>query len=150
MIPILGLKRALIIHSQDGMDELSITGTNTVKYVTLEDGHYNIRSEIMDPVTLGLSKCSLSEIMVKDKHDSINQTLKVIYGRLPNSPKENIVLLNSAATIVAGNGEISFKDALCESLDCIRKGYPQLLLRNLIRDVGDISKLEVAEKTLGL
>lgn len=150
MIPILGLNRALIIHSQDGMDELSITGTNTVKYVTLEDGRYTIRSETLDPVVLGLSRCSLNEIMIKDKHDSFNQTLKVIYGRLPNSPKEKIVLLNSAATIVAGNGEISFEDALSESLDCIRGGYPQLLLRNLIQDVGEISKLELAEKTLDL
>jgi len=150
MIPMLGLNRALIIHSQDGMDELSITGTNTIKYVTLEDGRYTIRSETLDPVALGLSRCSLNEIMIKDKHDSFNQTLKVIYGHLPNSPKEKIVLLNSAATIVAGNGEISFEDALSESLDCIRGGYPQLLLRNLIEDVGDISKLELAEKTLDL
>ncbi|KAA2280796.1 anthranilate phosphoribosyltransferase [Candidatus Nitrosocosmicus sp. SS] len=150
LIPILGLNRALIIRSQDGMDELSITSTNTVKYVFLEDGRYNTRTEILDPVSLGLTKCSISDIAVKNKNDSINQTLRVVYGCLPNSPKENMVLLNSAATIVAGNGEISFEDALSESLDCIRNGRPQLLLRNLIEDVGDISKLEIAEKTLDL
>lgn len=150
LISILGLRRALIIHSQDGMDELSLTSTNIIKYVILEDGQYNIRSETLDPVSLGLSRCSLSEIMIKDKIDSINQTLKVIYGRLPNSPKENIVLLNSAATIVAGRGELSFEDALSECLNCIREGRPQNLLRNLIGEVGDISKLELVEKTLDL
>ena len=121
-----------------------------MKYVTLEDGQYNVRSETLDPVSLGLSRCSLNEIIIKDKDDSINQTLKVIYGLLPNSPKENIVLLNSAAAIVAGNGEKSFEDAFSESLDCIRAGRPQILLRNLIGEVGDISKLELAEKNLDL
>ena len=85
--------------------------------------------------------------MIKDKLDSIRETLMVIYGRHPNSPKEDIVVLNSAAALVAGTSGLSFEEALSESLECIRCGYPQRLLREMIKGVGDISKLDSAEKT---
>lgn len=147
IVAILGLKKALIVRSLDGMDELSTSSTNIVKQVILEDGHYSIMSETLDPLTLGLRKCSIGEFMIKDKLDSIRETLMVIYGRHPNSPKEDIVVLNSAAALVAGTSGLRFEEALSESRECIKYGYPQRLLRDMIKGVGDISKLDSAEKT---
>lgn len=150
MIPILGLRRALIIHSLDGMDELSTTSSNILKHVNIEDGKYSVKPEILDPKSLGLRRCSIRDLVIKDKIDSIETTLSVIYGKLPKSPKEDVVLLNSAAAMVAGDGRLSIADALSDSLDCLRNGRPQELLRDLVKGIGDLSALEALEKDLDL
>ncbi|WP_415309982.1 anthranilate phosphoribosyltransferase [Candidatus Nitrosocosmicus sp. FF01] len=148
IIPILGLKRAMIVRSEDGMDELSTTAKNTIVHVISEDGKYNLYSEILDPLSLGLPRVSMNEMIVKNKMDAINESLRVVYGLYNNKPKENIVLLNSAAVLVAGNRVESFKDGLEVARESIVEGRPQKLLKNLIKSIGDLGRLESAEKTM--
>ena len=148
IIPILGLKRALIVRSEDGMDELSTTAKNTIIHVISEDGKYDIKSEILDPRSLGLPRVSINEMKIKNKMDAINESLRVIYGMYNNKPQENIVLLNSAAVLLAGNRVESFKEGLAVARDSLLEGRPQKLLKKLIKSIGDPTKLELAEKGL--
>lgn len=148
IIPILGLKRALIVRSEDGMDELSTTAKNTIIHVISEDGKYDIKSEILDPRSLGLPRVSINEMKIKNKMDAINESLRVIYGMYNNKPQENIVLLNSAAVLLAGNRVESFKEGLAVARESLWEGRPQKLLKKLIKSIGDPTKLELAEKGL--
>jgi anthranilate phosphoribosyltransferase len=148
IIPILGLKRAMIVRSEDGMDELSTTAKNKIIHVISEDGKYNIKSEILDPRSLGLPKVSINEMKIKNKMDAINESLRVIYGMYNNKPQENIVLLNSAAILLAGNRVESLKDGLAVARESLVEGRPQKLLNKLIKSIGDPAKLELAEKAL--
>lgn len=148
IIPILGLKRALIVRSEDGMDELSTTAKNTIIHVISEDGKYDIKSEILDPRSLGLPRVSINEMKIKNKMDAINESLRVIYGMYKNKPQENIVLLNSAAVLLAGNRVESFKEGLAVARESLWEGRPQKLLKKLIKSIGDPTKLELAEKGL--
>ena len=148
IIPLLGLKRALIVRSEDGMDELSTTAKNTIIHVISEDGKYNIKSEILDPRSLGLPKVSINEMKIKNKMDAINESLRVIYGMYNNKPRENIVLLNSAAILLAGNRVESLKEGLAVARESLVEGRPQKLLNKLIKSIGDPNKLELAEKAL--
>ena len=52
---------------------------------------------------LGLPKSTLNEITVKNKSQSIMETMRIIYGIKSNKSKENIVLLNSAAILLTAN-----------------------------------------------
>ena len=148
IIPILGLKRALIVRSEDGMDELSTTAKNTIIHVISEDGKYDIKSEILDPRSLGLPRVSINEMKIKNKMDAINESLRVIYGMYNNKPQENIVLLNSAAVLLAGNRVESFKEGLAVARESLWEGRPEKLLKKLIKSIGDPTKLELAEKGL--
>ena len=148
IIPILGLKRAMIVRSEDGMDELSTTAKNKIIHVISEDGKYNIKSEILDPRSLGLPKVSINEMKIKNKMDAINESLRVIYGMYHNKPQENIVLLNSAAILLAGNRVESLKEGLAVARESLLEGRPQKLLNKLIKSIGDPTKLELAEKAL--
>ncbi len=148
IIPMLGLERAMIVHSEDGMDELSTTCKNTVIHVIQNEGKYLTHTEILDPRILGIPRASISDIAVRSKNDAINESLRVIYGKYRNNPKENIVLLNSAAILVVGNIVNTFEEGLNITRECVREGRPQKLLQKMIKSIGDISKLEMAEKAL--
>ncbi|HSA74634.1 MAG TPA: anthranilate phosphoribosyltransferase [Candidatus Nitrosocosmicus sp.] len=148
IIPILGLKRAMIMRSEEGMDELSTTGKNKIIHVISEDGDYKIQTEILDPHSLGIPRASIHELMVRNRIDAINESLRVIYGIRNNKPQEDIVLLNSAAVLVAGNSVESFDEGLAIARESVKEGRPQKVLRKMIKSIGDISKLELAEKAL--
>ena len=148
IIPIIGLKRALIVRSEEGMDELSTTGRNKIIHVIFEDGTYNTHTEILDPRSLGIPRASIHELMVKNKMDAINESLRVIYGIRNNTPQEDIVLLNSAAVLVAGSCVESFYEGLAIVRECVKEGRPQNVLRKIIKSTGDTDKLELAEKAL--
>jgi len=150
IIPILGLQRAMIVRSHDGMDELSTTSRNTVIHITFQDGKYSVRNELLDPVSLGLPKSSIEEIIVRDRIESINESLRIIYGIQSNKSKENIVLLNSAAALMVGGDVESLSDAISIARDSLNEGRPQKLLENIIKNSGDVSKLEQAEKMLNI
>ncbi|MGN6350636.1 MAG: anthranilate phosphoribosyltransferase [Candidatus Nitrosocosmicus sp.] len=149
IIPSLGLKHAMVVHSHDGMDELSISNKNTIIDVVLQDdGVYSFNKYVLDPLDLGLPKSSLKEIVVKDKFESMNETMRVIYGLNKNKSKENIVLLNSAAILLAANAVNSLKDGISVVKEILDNGKPQKKLKLLVTRYGDISKLENAEKLL--
>lgn len=150
IIPILGLQRAMIVRSHDGMDELSTTSRNTVIHITFQDGKYSVRNELLDPVSLGLPKSSIEEIIVRDRMESINESLRIIYGIQSNKSKENIVLLNSAAALMVGGNVESLSDAISIARDSLNEGRPQKLLETIIKNSGDVSKLEHAEKMLNI
>lgn len=148
IIPILGLKRAMIVRSEEGMDELSTTGKNKIIHVISEDGKYKTDTEILDPRSLGIPRVSIRELMVRNKKDAINESLRVIYGIRNSSPQEDIVLLNSAAVLLAGNSVESLYEGLAIVHESVKEGRPQKLLRKIINSIGDIGKLELAEKEL--
>ena len=136
----------MIVHSHEGMDELSISSKNTIIHVFLQDGVYSFNKVILEPSELRIPKSTLNDIAVKNKSQSIMETIRVIYGISSNDSKENIVLLNSAAILLNGNVVDSFKDGLSIAKEYIDNGGAQKKLRSLIKKYGDISKLEDAEK----
>ncbi|MDN5844666.1 MAG: anthranilate phosphoribosyltransferase [Candidatus Nitrosocosmicus sp.] len=150
IIPILSLQRAMIVRSHDGMDELSTTSRNTIIHITFQDGKYIVRNELLDPVSLGLPRSSIQEITVRDRMESINESLRIIYGIQSNKSKENIVLLNSAAALMVGGEIESLTDAVSIARDSLNEGRPQKLLETIIKNSGDISKLEQSKKMLNI
>ncbi len=148
IIPNLSLQRAMIVRSHDGMDELSTTSRNTIIHITFEDGKYSVRNELLDPTSLGLPKSTIKEITVRDKMESINESLRIIYGIQSNKSKENIVLLNSAAALMVGGDIKCLSDAISIARDSLNAGRPQKLLETIVKNSGDVSKLEQAKKNL--
>src|SRR5919107_1946633 len=149
IIPLLGLKNAMVVYSHDGMDELSTSCKNTIIQVSLQDnGVYAFKEFVLGPSDFGLPKSTLNELTVKNKSESIMEKMRVIYGIKPNKFKENVVLLNSAAILLTGNFVNSFKEGISLVKEYLDSGGPQKKLKDLIRKYGDVSKLEAAEKLL--
>lgn len=89
----LGTRHAMVVHSRDGLDEISIGDETDV--AELKDGqirHYSIR-----PEEFGMTRTDISHLTVEDAAQSI----EVIRGVLDNKPgpARDIVVLNAGAGI---------------------------------------------------
>ena len=93
----LGSRRALVVHGNDGLDEISVAAPTHVW--ELNDGavnEYNI-----SPADFDMSTASLDDIQASDAATSANTLRNVLNGKA--GAVRDIVLLNAAAALLAGD-----------------------------------------------
>ena len=101
MIPLLGLKNAMVVYSHDGMDELSTSCKNTIINVSLQDsGIYSFKEFTLGPSNLGLPKSTLNELTVKNKSQSVMETMRVIYGIKSNKLQGKCCIVKQCRNII--------------------------------------------------
>lgn len=91
----LGSRHVLVVHSRDGLDEISIADSTDV--AELKDGEIHRYS--IQPEDFGLKRDSLDKIRVKDPTESLAMLRGVLEGR--PGPARDIVQLNAGAAIYA-------------------------------------------------
>ena len=94
-LSMLGLHRALVVHGLDGLDEITITGPTRVAEV--RDGL--VRTYEVDPGEFGIQRATLEDISGGDAADNAAIVREVLSGN--KSPRRDVVVLNSAAALVA-------------------------------------------------
>jgi anthranilate phosphoribosyltransferase len=94
-LSMLGLHRALVVHGLDGLDEITITGPTRV--AEARDG--SVRTYEVDPEEFGIQRARLEDISGGDAADNAAIVLEVLSGK--KSPRRDVVVLNSAAALVA-------------------------------------------------
>lgn len=95
---LLGSDRVIVVHSDDGLDELSIVGPSMV---TEYDGErQDVQTYRLDPEDVGLRRAPLSEILGGDLATNVAITKAVLQGE--RGPKRDVVVLNAAAGLYAG------------------------------------------------
>jgi anthranilate phosphoribosyltransferase len=94
-LSMLGLHRALVVHGLDGLDEITITGPTRV--AEARDG--SVRTYEVDPEEFGMKRSTLEDIAGGDAADNAAIVREVLSGK--KSPRRDVVLLNSAAALVA-------------------------------------------------
>jgi anthranilate phosphoribosyltransferase len=93
----LGSERVLVVHGEDGLDEITTTGVTFVSEVS--DGR--VIDYIVDPRKLGISLCTPEEICGGDPKENAQIILGIFEGH--RGPKRDIVVINSAAALYIGN-----------------------------------------------
>src|SRR5215208_1692528 len=134
-------KQSFIIHSNDGFDEISNTGTNNIIHVDKGE----IRKFNLNPLEVGVPITSLHNIAIKNKEESIRLTLESIYG-LARPEIEDIVVLNSAPVLVLSDIAKNIKEGIDISRSAIREGKARKKLEDLIICYGEKEKLFEVEK----
>jgi anthranilate phosphoribosyltransferase len=94
-LSMLGLRRALVVHGLDGLDEITITGPTRV--AEARDGA--LRTYEVDPEQFGMKRGTLADISGGDAAENAAIIREVLSGK--KSPRRDVVLLNSAAALVA-------------------------------------------------
>ena len=112
----LGANHVLVVHSDDGMDEISIAAPTQV--AELKDG--NITTYSIHPEQFGLPVGKLADLAV----DGAEESLAVIKGVLANEagPARDIVVLNSGAAIYAAGLADSLEDGIARAQEVIASG----------------------------
>ena len=89
----LGSTHVLVVHGEEGVDEISISGRTRVS--ELKDGE--IRNYFISPEDFGLKKCDFSEIIGGDPIKNHQITLEILEGQ--EGAARDMVLLNAGAVI---------------------------------------------------
>src|SRR5215475_7488230 len=94
-LSMLGLRRALVVHGSDGLDEITITGSTRVGEV--RDGQ--VHTFEITPEDCGLQRARLEDIAGGDAAQNAALIREVLDGK--RSPRRDVVVLNTAAALVA-------------------------------------------------
>ena len=132
----LGAKHALIVHGEDGLDEISLGGQTRVQEV--RDG--SIRSYTISPEDLGLSRAGVKELAGGDKEENARIILALFDGRA--GPRRNALLANAGAALYAGDKVKSLKDGVALAAITIDKGAARETLRRYVELTQSFEALE--------
>ena len=102
----LGSEHVLVVHSEDGLDEMSIAAPTRV--AELKGGEVTTRRVV--PEDFGLARADLSAITVGSTAESLALVLQVLDGR--DGPARDIVCLNAGAAIYAAGLTSSHREGV--------------------------------------
>ena len=113
----LGSQHVLVVCGSDGLDEITLTGETYV--AELKDG--TIREYTISPEQFGLPlQRNLDEIKVADSRESLSMMNAVLAGEA--GAARDIVLLNAAAALYAGNVVSSLSEGMAAAREAIDSG----------------------------
>lgn len=92
----LGARHMFIVHGHDGLDEITTTGLTHVAEV--KDG--SVRRYDLDPTELGIPLAKSSDLTGGEPAENADILRSILEGEA--GPRRDIVLVNAAASIVAG------------------------------------------------
>jgi anthranilate phosphoribosyltransferase len=126
-LSMLGLRRALVVHGADGLDEITITGVTRVA----EAREGSVRSYEVEPEEFGLKRGTLQELAGGDASENAAIIRAVLGGE--KSARRDVVLLNSAAALVAAERADHIREAIPLAAKSIDSGLAAGKLEGLVR-----------------
>lgn len=123
----LGVKRAMVVYGQDGLDEITLSTKSTVCEVN--DGKIN--SFFLDPKQFGFEYCKKEDLVGGDPIENAEIARKILSGE--KGPKRDVVLLNSAVCIYMANDNVTMKECVKIAANIIDSGKAMEKLNRFIK-----------------
>jgi anthranilate phosphoribosyltransferase len=122
----LGTEQAMVVHSEDGMDEISISAPTFI--AELKDGEISTRT--ITPEEFGFNRADLKDIQVLDSTESLN----IINSVLDNTsgPALDIILLNAGAAVYVSGCADSIEAGVEKAKTAIASGAAKKKLADLV------------------
>jgi anthranilate phosphoribosyltransferase len=111
----LGVERAIVFHSADGMDELSVGSPSLVIEIDGRRKEYQL-----DPAELGLAPASVDDMRGGGPEENARIARDVLDGA--TGPRRDVVLLNAAAALRAAGLAKDWKDGIRAGGEAIDSG----------------------------
>ena len=112
----LGSHHVLVVHADDGLDEISIASATTI--AELKEGE--ISTYTILPEQFGFERTSLNELAVVDAESSLVMVNSVLDNK--SGPARDIVILNAGAAIYAANITESLAAGIKKAAQVIASG----------------------------
>jgi anthranilate phosphoribosyltransferase len=125
-LQLLGCDHAFIVHGEDGLDEISACQRTMISELKGDA----IRNYFITPEELGLPRASLESL----KGGSAQENARILYEVLVGSqgPHRDVVLLNAAAALIAGNKAQTWEEGLELARQSIDNGQALQKLQGVI------------------
>lgn len=108
VLQVLGSRHAVLVHADEGLDELGLGGTSTVTEFDARDGE--IRSFDVTPEDFGLRRANLSDLAGGDAATNVTITRSILSGE--SGPRRSVTILNAGAGIYAADAAGSFAEGI--------------------------------------
>jgi len=122
----LGSEHVMVVHSDDGMDEISICAPTQVS--ELKNGEIN--SYEINPKDYGLSHESMDSLIVQSAQESLALVNSVLNNE--DSAAKDIVLINAGAAIYCANLVDSIEAGIEKAREVLASGAAKQKLADLI------------------
>jgi len=123
----LGIKRGLVIHGEDTLDEMSITGKT--KVTEFKDGE--MRNYFIQPEDFGMKRGKSAEIEGGTKEQNADIILEVLKGS--RGAQRDVTVLNAAAAFMIAGRAKDFNEGIELANQSIDSGKPLRMLENLVK-----------------
>jgi anthranilate phosphoribosyltransferase len=112
----LGAVDAIVVHGEDGLDEVSISGrTKASRFRNRSIDNFSV-----EPEDFGIWRNPVKHIQGGDKHENAGITLSILKGE--EGPRREIILMNAAIAFVAAGKTEDLKVAYGMAADSIDSG----------------------------
>ena len=125
-LSMLGVRRALVVHGMDGLDEITITGPTRIAEVRDSEVHtYEVT-----PEEFGMPRARLEDISGGDAAANAAIIRAVLDGT--QSARRDVVLLNAAAALVAAGKANHLSDAVPLAMESIDSNAAKKKLNDMV------------------
>lgn len=122
----LGATRAMVVHSTDGLDELSTTAPTRI--IHIHNGQ--LREETIDAEDLGLTRTTLDQLQASSVEHSAEIITDIFAGN--PSPYADMVLLTTAGALMVAEVCDGFAEGIELAREAIGSGHTKTTLDRLI------------------
>lgn len=122
----LGVKRAMVVHGHDGLDEVTLCDTTTI----CEVNNGKLNSFFLSPEQLGLERCRSTDLVGGDPAENAGIALDILNGA--KNPKRDVVVLNSALCLYMSHNQITLRECVKMAEELIDSGRARARMENFI------------------
>lgn len=112
----LGVKNAMVVFGQDGLDEISMSSATTV----CEVRNNEFREYTLEPEQFGMERCKKEDLLGGTPEENAQITLSILKGE--KGPKRDAVVLNSAAALYVADSSLTLQEAVYKVQETIDNG----------------------------
>jgi len=122
----LGSKHVLVVHAEDGLDEISIGSATHI--AELKDGEISCYQ--IEPEQFGMQRTPVTQLAIHNAQESLAVINAVFDGEI--GPARDIVVLNAGAAIYAADLVPSLLDGIQQAKTVIDNGQAKQKLQDLV------------------
>ncbi len=131
----LGTRRALVVHGEGGLDELTVTGTTAVA----EFCNGRVETYRVSPEQFGLNRATIDDIRGGNDAKESAMMMESILNGEPGARRDMVVLNAGAALMAAGLAD-DLRGGITLAADCIDSGSAAATLAALIDFSGTMGR----------
>ena len=121
----LGCQHALVVHGEDGLDEISIAAPTQIWELKAD----TIQNYTVTPEEQGLTRASVDAIRGGSAEENVDAMNRVLSGE--KGPHRDVVLLNAAAALTAGGAVQDIGQGVARASEAIDSGRGMEKLQSL-------------------
>jgi anthranilate phosphoribosyltransferase len=122
----LGVKRAFVVHGEDGLDEITTTGPTRVAEVR----NGNVTERKLEPADFGVEESRRDDLSGGDREENALIVRRILEGA--HGPRPDVVVVNAAAALVAAGRAEDFREGVAQARGAIESGAALAKLEQFI------------------